>query len=84
MYIWRRVHVVQVVSCTCDVVHMWCRWCWVQVVLCTWCAYGTVVHVVLCACRTCCVLHTGYYAHVVHVILCMCGIVNVHGVVVIS
>jgi len=48
-------------SCTCDVVHTLCRWCYVQVVLCTCCTYGTGVHVVFCACPTCCVAGMWYH-----------------------
>jgi len=61
MYMWYCVHVVQVVSCTCDVVHMFCRWCFVEVALCMCGTYGTGVHVVLCACHTCCVADMRYY-----------------------
>jgi len=43
---------------------MLCRWYCVQVVLCTYCTYGTDVHVVLCACRTCCVVYMRYYVYV--------------------
>ena len=78
------VHVVQVVSCTCDDVRTFFWSSYVQVVLCTCCKYGIHVHVVLCACRTCCVVHMWYSLHVVHVFLCMCGTVYVHCVVVVS
>ena len=60
-YMWRCVHVVQATPCTCDVVHMLCRWCSVQVVLCTCCTYGIGVCMVLCACRRCCVIGMQYY-----------------------
>jgi len=42
-------------------------WYW-----CTCCTYGTGVHVVLCACRTCCVMGIRYYVCA----LCSCGIVS--------
>lgn len=72
VYMWNSVHIVQVVSWTCDVVHTLCRWCFVQVVLCTCCKYGTGLHVVLCACRTCCVVGMQYYVCA----LCSHGIVT--------
>ena len=72
VYMWRCVHVMQVVSCTCDDVYTLCRWCCVHVVLCTFCTYGTGVHVVLCACNACCVASMWYYVCV----LCSCGIVT--------
>ena len=75
MYIWCCVHdctcgvvymlymwsCMQVVSCTCDDVHTLYRYCCVQVVLCTHFAYGTSIHEVLCACRTCCVAEMWNY-----------------------
>jgi len=60
-YMWHCVHIFQVVPCTCDVVHMLCRWCSVPMVLCTCCIYGTSVCVVLCACNPCCVMGIHYY-----------------------
>jgi len=61
LYMWHCVYIAQVVSCTFDVVYMLCRWYYVQVVLCTCCIGGTSVHVVLFACRTCCVVYMQYY-----------------------
>lgn len=58
--------------CTCDVVYTLFRWCFVQVVLCTCCTYGIGVHVVLCVCRTCCVVGVWYYIRA----LCSRGIVT--------
>ena len=72
MYMWRCLHIVEVVPCTCDIMYTLCRWCSVQVVLCTYCTYGTGVHVVLCACHTCCVAGMRYYVYT----LCSCGILT--------
>ena len=63
---------MQVVSCTCDFVYTFCRWCCVYVVLCTCYTYGTSVHVVLCACHTYCVVGIQYYVCA----LCIHGIMT--------
>jgi len=68
---WCCVHVVQVVSCTCDDVHTLCKWCDVHVVLCTCCTYGIGVCV-------------GYFVHVIHVVFCTCGTMYVNCVVGVS
>lgn len=74
---WHCVHVVQVALCTCDVVHTFCKWCGVQVVLCTCCIYGIGARVVMCACGICCVVGLWYYICA----LCSHGIMTcVHGI----
>ena len=68
-----------------------CRWCHVHVVLCTHDAGAAmykwysihVLHVVLCACRTCCCVHVVLWACHICCVVCMCT-VYVHFVVVVS
>jgi len=67
MYMWHCVHIMQVVLCTCDVLHMLRRWFFVQLVLCRYCTYGTPAH--------------GYFVRVVHVLLWVCDTMYVHCVV---
>jgi len=61
VYMWCCIQVLQLVRCTCDVVYTLSKKCCVQVVLCTCCIGAIDVHVVLCACRTCCVVYMRYY-----------------------
>lgn len=63
---------MQVVSCTCDVVHVLRMWFYVQMVLCTYCTHGIGLHVVLYSCHISCIAGMWYYVCA----LCSCGIVT--------
>ena len=72
MYMCRCIHLVHMVSCTCDSKHMFCRWCFVQVVMRMCCTYATSVYFVFCEFCRCCAVYMWHYVCV----LCSFGIVT--------
>ena len=54
LFMWCRAYVVLCIHHACGVVYMLC---FVHVVKLVLCSCGILIHVVLCPCRTCCVVY---------------------------